>query len=94
MSTPHDMEYHWLYMTFQPKVRGVTYTLKLYGIEPSERDWGAPTTIGYLLRGTRRNKGWTVQNMYGNPVTTLPNELTADEARNAAQMILLSLKEF
>ena len=95
MTTPHDMEYHWVYLTFQPKIRGVTFRLKLYGVALSgPAPWREiPTTFGYLQRGTRRNKGWTVQDVHGTPLTTLPNELTSEEARNAARMILLSLKE-
>lgn len=50
--------------------------------------------LGFLKKGGRQHPGWYVhQYRMAGPAAKLPHTLTEDEAKDAAKMILLSLKE-
>lgn len=49
---------------------------------------------GYLKKGSKKRQGWFVHDFWALlPITRLPHTLTEDEAKDAAKMILLSLKD-
>lgn len=49
--------------------------------------------LGYLKKGGRKRQGWFVHDFrLADAITRLPHTLTEDEAKDAAKMILLSLK--
>ena len=95
------VEHEWVYLMFSPKEKGINTKWKLIGLPvprgvramPTMREaFLMPTTLGYLSRGTRRNKGWFVEDYNHTIHTSLPNELSTAEAKDAAKLILLSLK--
>ncbi len=50
--------------------------------------------LGYLKKGAKKRQGWFVHDFWSLlPITRLPHTLTEDEAKDAAKLILLSLKE-
>jgi len=86
------VEHEWVYLMFSPKEKGINTKWKLIGLPVPRGVRAMPTTLGYLSRGTRRNKGWFVEDYNHTIHTPLPNELSMAEAKDAAKLILLSLK--
>ena len=50
--------------------------------------------LGFLKKGGRKHPGWYVhQYRMAGHIATLPHTLAEDEAKDAAKLILLSLKD-
>lgn len=81
------MEYEWLYLIFRRNKPGEAHHWELYETCLRRR------TLGKLMRGTRRNRGWHVLDAGDRTIAVLPPELNTSTAQAAAKTILLSLKQ-